>query len=657
MKKILSVILAVSFVVFGFSQTKHYSLKRSLLLSTANSRTKVITNRPVQSKSNQAKGIFLMADFNNGLPSGWTVTDGGNDGYTWEVVQNYDGKTLDGTPFAFVNSDAAGYTDMDEILESPAIDVSSADSVFLALDQYYNSYSGNEEGDIDVWDGNQWVTVFKDTVDTGAWGNPMHLELNVTAYKNANFKVRFHYYNANWDWYWAIDNVTIYQPDSIDLIAKQVSAKPFNEIVDLPRPITFSTKVLNFGMSPITKYVAVLQVLLNNDTVFSVQDTVITNLNHNDIENHVFSQTWTPEQAGTYIVRSYVITDSDAVAENDTVYSQINVIGPQNYHDFIYGFVTYDQDSTGDINHIVGIDPSTGDYVAILDSLSLTDIFIAGDYVNINGHNYLLGVTFDNNLYVVEDHGQAYNLGTLPNIDTNAVWVPPLAITWDSKNNNVYLVYLDMVSFSSFTQKLFKLDLNTLQLTEVGNVAATGIIVGVAVDTNGTLYSLDLADTLATIDTSNANFNVIGDIGIDIAYIQDIAIDRATNTLYGTLYNNTTKRGELYVINTDASLQFIDSIKDEITLSAIWSNMYVSSADKINKPNISIYPNPASRVIHVTNAQGYNLQILDLTGRVILSQPIISNMQLVTLPNVQSGLYLVNLKGKQGQFTYKLIVR
>ena len=654
MKKILSVIFAVTFVMFGFSQTKHHPL-----LTKERPKVKVITARPGQSKANPAKGVFLFTNFNNGLPSDWTVIDGGNDGFTWQVVNDYEGSTLDGTPFAFVNSDEAGDgVNMDEILESPEVDLSSADTVFLALDQYFNSYSGNEEGDIDVWDGSQWVTVFKDTVDTGAWGNPMHLEINVTDYKNANFKVRFHYYNANYDWYWAVDNVMIYQPDSIDLMAKKVVANPQYEIIDLLRPITFTTNVFNLGMTTLNTYVAVLQVLSESgDTVFSVTDSVVTNLAHGASENHVFSQTWTPSEVGDYTVRTFVIVDDDASADDDTAYTQVKVIGPQNYHPFIYGFIAYDEDSTGDLNRVVGIDPSTGDYVATFDSLSLPDIFVGGDYVVLNGHPYLFGITFDNGLYVISDHGQAYRLADLPSIDTAAFWAPPLAMTWDSKNNNIYVGYYDLVNFSTAYIKLEKLDLNTLQFTEVGNVGATGVVIGLAADTNGVLYSLDLADTLATIDTSDATFNVIGDVGVDLAYIQDIAIDRATNTIYGTLYNKTSKKGELYVINTDASMQFVSLFNDEITLSAIWSNIYVSNADQLNKPNIKIYPNPASRAIHVTNAQGYNLQVLDLTGRVIVSQPINSNMQTVTLPSLSSGLYLVTLKGKQGQFTYKLIVR
>ncbi len=653
MKKILSLIFAVSFMVFGFSQTKHQQF-----ITKVGKAVKVITNRPAQSKSNLAKGIFLFETFNNGLPADWTITDGGNDGKTWEVVESYDGSTIDGSPFAMVNSDAAGYVDMDEILETPEIDLSSADSVYLELDQVFNSYSGNEIGDIDVWDGSQWVNVFRNTTDSGSWSEPLHISLNVTNYKNANFKVRFHYYNANYDWYWAIDNVVIYQPDPVDLSALSVSANPSYHLIDLLRPVTFTVNVFNIGMDSITQYEAGLLVINSaGDTVFTVRDTVVTNLAHGGKENHIFSQTWTPGELDTFTVKAFVITEDDAVSDNDTVETHVYVIDRQNYYSFIYGFVAYDKDTTGDLNRIVGINPSTGDYIRVYDSLALTDIFNTGDYVNINGYNYLLGLTFDNNLYIIGDHGQAYNLGALPMVDTPALLVTPTGMTWNNKNNTIYITYYVIVNFTTAYTKLYKLNLNDFSLDEVGQVNSTEAVIGLVSDTNGVLYSLDFADTLATIDTADATFNVIGDIGIDIGYIQDIGIDRPTNTIYGTLYNTSPARGELYIINTDASMQFIDSLLDEITLCAISSDGIQAHAAQLNKPNIKIYPNPASRVIHVTNAQGYNLQILDLTGRVIVSQPIISNMQSVALPSLSSGLYLVTLKGKQGQFTYKLIVR
>ncbi len=50
----------------------------------------------------------FMADFNDGVPEGWEIIDGGETADTWFWTASDAGSTLDGTPFMFVDSDAAG---------------------------------------------------------------------------------------------------------------------------------------------------------------------------------------------------------------------------------------------------------------------------------------------------------------------------------------------------------------------------------------------------------------------------------------------------------------------------------------------------------------------------------------------------------------------
>jgi hypothetical protein len=152
---------------------------------------------------------LLNETFDAGIPGTWTVIDGLSDGYTWEGVTDYFGSTLDGTPFAFVNSDAAGYVNMDEELVSPVVACDTFPTVILEFDHYFHTYTGADIADVDVWDGTQWVNVYTTSADVGGWGAPDHQVIDITALKNADLQVRFHYYNAYWEWYWAVDNVVI----------------------------------------------------------------------------------------------------------------------------------------------------------------------------------------------------------------------------------------------------------------------------------------------------------------------------------------------------------------------------------------------------------------------------------------------------------------
>jgi hypothetical protein len=154
----------------------------------------------------------FMENFNEGLPDTWTVVDGGSTNDTWYNTPNYSGNSLDGTPFMFANSDAAGPgTTMDEQLISPIIpNTENADELYLMWDYIYQ-YIGSEFFAVDVFDGNDWVEVFIKQADTGPfpWGPTVTETIDVTEYANENFQVRFHYVSNGWNWYVAVDNVVV----------------------------------------------------------------------------------------------------------------------------------------------------------------------------------------------------------------------------------------------------------------------------------------------------------------------------------------------------------------------------------------------------------------------------------------------------------------
>jgi len=150
-------------------------------------------------------------DFNDGLPSDWTITDGGTTADTWEVITSYSGSTLDGTPMAFVDSDGAGIGPiLDEMMTSPVYNVLGTSELYLQFDQYYRHLGAGSYGKVEVFDGANWVTVLEQTATAGAFGTPNTQSIDVSAYVNAAFQVRFHYFdNGSWAWYWAVDNVTL----------------------------------------------------------------------------------------------------------------------------------------------------------------------------------------------------------------------------------------------------------------------------------------------------------------------------------------------------------------------------------------------------------------------------------------------------------------
>ncbi len=162
----------------------------------------------------------LNESFASGIPATWTVVDGGSGGgaaATWTTA-NPGGRTFSSpmvAPVAAVDSDNAGTaaTQHEELI-TPVINLSTATSATLDFDQYFRWYSGGtaEIADVDVRSsitGGAWVNVLRQ--QNASTANPDHKTVNITAQAAgaANVQIRFHYYQATFEWWWQVDNVKV----------------------------------------------------------------------------------------------------------------------------------------------------------------------------------------------------------------------------------------------------------------------------------------------------------------------------------------------------------------------------------------------------------------------------------------------------------------
>ena len=120
-------------------------------------------------------------------------------------------------------------------------------------------------------------------------------------------------------------------------------------------------------------------------------------------------------------------------------------------------------------------------------------------------------------------------------------------VTGLAYNVNSSIMYASSIYYNSISDQyessLYTVDLETAATELVGTSLDDGLIIGIACDAEGNLYGIDL----------------IGSLGIDINYAQDIAYDRDNNILYGTLY---TSSGGLYTIDvsTGAATLLLDFV-------------------------------------------------------------------------------------------------
>jgi hypothetical protein len=57
--------------------------------------------------------------------------------------------------------------------------------------------------------------------------------------------------------------------------------------------------------------------------------------------------------------------------------------------------------------------------------------------------------------------------------------------------------------------------------------------------------------------------------------------------------------------------------------------------------SIRVYPNPSAEYIQIEGAQGDKVQVVDMIGRVVLTQPISNGAGRVSLGGLSNGGYLI----------------
>ncbi len=167
----------------------------------------------------QINGIYEQFESDT-TPAGWTVKDNIGTGAVWRFDnpcfrQNYTGGT---GKFVIADSDCYNQHSMDAELITPIMDFTGVVSVPLEFETDFYYYYGvrAEVADVDVSndDGATWTNVWRKTADY--WG-PKHetIDISSIAGNRSNIKVRFHYYNAWWEWWWEVDNVKVGNPTCV----------------------------------------------------------------------------------------------------------------------------------------------------------------------------------------------------------------------------------------------------------------------------------------------------------------------------------------------------------------------------------------------------------------------------------------------------------
>ncbi|RMH17865.1 MAG: HYR domain-containing protein, partial [Gammaproteobacteria bacterium] len=179
----------------------------------------------------------IAEGFDSGtMPAGWAIDDG-----TGDPVSGYSGQTTDGATegngvffdassvpgsfavnpnfdgnIALLNDDFGGFPGNIGLgyIVTPSVDLTALPApVYLSFDWQSNTWDDivGQFGEftVDIWDGTNWVNIL--TVEEDDLGSVVNMD--VTAYANAEFAVRFGYNDEGaWAWGAGIDNFELVVP-------------------------------------------------------------------------------------------------------------------------------------------------------------------------------------------------------------------------------------------------------------------------------------------------------------------------------------------------------------------------------------------------------------------------------------------------------------
>lgn len=273
--------------------------------------------------------IAQSENFNGcALPAGWVETIVSGDSSWWFVDNSPDPfnvGNIDGTCMVMFDDDWMGSAALPSHVEliSPAVDLTTFSNILLEFDYNFQQFGAlNDRCEVDVWDGAAWVNVFSQNAnDCGVWtcGPPFpHAEIDVSAYINAAFQVRFSYIDdGEWGWWFAMDNYMLVQPPADDLGVTAL-IQPVEGGCGVSATETVEVEITNFGSAAASGF----------DVCFDITGPVASSACENvgalsiapgATATYTFTTTADLSTPGSYIAGAWTDLGSDAIPANDSL--------------------------------------------------------------------------------------------------------------------------------------------------------------------------------------------------------------------------------------------------------------------------------------------------------------------------------------------------
>ncbi|MDD2635183.1 MAG: Ig-like domain-containing protein [Bacteroidales bacterium] len=547
-----------------------------------------------QSPTNLSKAVILSEDFETAaLPTGWTQIDGdcgwlfGADGSSsyWTVPAH--------TNYAYANDDLCGSGgDMADVwLITPSIDLTSASGLVLE----FASFAGSD------------IQTIKTSIDGGTtWNDLTTIEQNAawttesislsSVDGEADVKIAFHFNDGgSWGYGWAIDDVLIYELAANDLGV--IAATP--TVVLSGNSATPTVTVKNFGGLAQNDFD--ISVIINDgttDVYTSTLNVTAAALASLTSEVYTMSDEWTTPADGTYTITASVTLTGDENSANNELVFECTIIN----FDTFAGNATTEQ--YAGLNLVDGA-------VLELGTLSIDPFPMSEEWTGMNIYRVNSDFT-----YGTVNEGVYTPVGTFTGVSGT-----PTGLAYDFASGVMYVCVLN----GDDLPQLCTADLGTGVLTLVGT-GTDGAMISIDFANDGFIYGPALDDNLYKIDPTTGAQTLIGALGFDLNYGQDVSYNIEDNRLYtitcGDIYefgyydittgafNSIADMGgdqyATFVITKNPEGPFAISYTPEnnatdVTIDAIVSATFDVNITEVDLTGITITPDPANVVASIVD--------------------------------------------------------
>jgi len=217
-------------------------------------------------------------------------------------------------------------------------------------------------------------------------------------------------------------------------------------------------------------------------------------------------------------------------------------------------------------------------------------------------------------------------------------------LEFDPVNNILYGISSNFVDSST----LSIIDIPNLTVNPIGITGMPGAI-AIAFDGSGNLYGYDVVDdSFYSINPTTGQATVIGFIGFDANFGQDLEWDPTTGTMYMTSSDGTSSADELRIVdlstgNTTLVGPLGDGFGSQIPWAAIPNDGTLSIND-LQLINFTLYPNPAQNSITLNAAVPINKVIVyDILGQKVMEKEPNTLQDQLAIDSLNNGLYLIRV--------------